>query len=369
MANQMPPFDPQALAQWLVDGLKDTVSYRIKQSLDKDKIIEFIKSKVPNKNQAVHFALKHIFEQSGFVFEELKQGDAMFHVIRKKFREIAPGKEVRRLVVVPGFGDSPASWIPPFTFLRSELPNHFDEVLIIDFPGYMGFLSQHAMVPSMAILQNVIKMVCEVNPPTVLIGHSLGGWLAGSVAQKLGKLMDHLILVAPSGLIPMSERQLFADLIVKSQDLPVEEFLGRVMHEPKKYQEFFVHEEVKAFYSKPEIKEFVDSVTEDQFIDPKKPFSAKKLTVVWGSEDQFVPAQWMRYWVEHFGTYLDAYILSETGHIPQLERPWVTAEVLMHAILEKPTRSGNHWKKIQSRKQQWTNKLLETFDHSTKLLK
>ncbi len=365
----MPPFDPNALAQWLIDGFKETASYRLKQTLDKDKWIEKVKSKVPSKNQAMHFALKHIFEQSGFKFEEVKQGDAIFHVIRKRFREVASGKEVRRLVVVPGFGDSPASWIPPFTFLRTELPKQFDEILIIDFPGYMGFLSTHAMVPSMAILQNVIKMVCEANPPTVLMGHSLGGWLAGRAAQQLGKLMDHLILVAPSGLIPMSERQLFADLIVNSQDLPIEDLLGRVMHEPKKYQEFFVHEEVKSFYAKPEIKEFVSSVTEEHFIDPTKPFSAKKLTVIWGNEDHFVPSQWIRYWVEHFGSYLDAYIMTETGHIPQLERPWVTAEVLMHAILEKPTREGTNWKKIQSRRQQWTNTLLPEPDRGTRLLK
>ena len=122
----MPPFDPSALAQWLIDGVKETVSYRLKQTLNKDKWIEKAKSKIPSKNQAMHFALKHLFKKSGFVFEELKQGDAVFHVIRKKFREVAHGKEVRRLVVVPGFGDSPASWIPPFTFLSTDLPKNFD---------------------------------------------------------------------------------------------------------------------------------------------------------------------------------------------------------------------------------------------------
>ncbi|MBC7398194.1 MAG: hypothetical protein H7333_12200, partial [Bdellovibrionales bacterium] len=46
MANQMPPFDPSALAQWLIDGVKETVSYRLKQTLNKDKWIEKAKSKI-----------------------------------------------------------------------------------------------------------------------------------------------------------------------------------------------------------------------------------------------------------------------------------------------------------------------------------
>ena len=368
MSTQKPPFDPNALAEWLVEGLKETVSYRVKQTLDREKWVDYFRSKVPTRNAAVHFALKQVFERTGFKFEELKQGDAKFYLVRKSFREVKPGQALRRLVIIPGFGDSPASWLPVFTLSIRELERRFDEVVVLDFPGYMGFLSEHAMVPSMDILLGVTKMVCEIYPPTVMIGHSLGGWLAGKVAQSNPKLMEHLILIAPSGLIPTrEERERFGKFILSNQDLAIEDLLGRIMHAPKKYHEF-LSDDVKAFFAKAGVKEFVESVGEHHFIDQTKPFSARKLTVIWGEHDHFVPSQGMRDWVEFYGTYLDAYILKDTGHVPQLERPLATSEVIFHAVLGKPSQEGKHWKKIQTRRQEWTNAKLEAPGLQAKLL-
>jgi pimeloyl-ACP methyl ester carboxylesterase len=368
MSAQKPPFDPNALADWLVEGLKETVSYRLKQTFDREKWLEYFRSKIPTRNAAVHYGLKQVFERLGFKFEELKQGDAKFFLVKKKFRDVKAGQEVRRLVIIPGFGDSPASWLPVFSFSLRDLEKRFDEIIVLDFPGYMGFLSNHAMVPSMEILLNVSKMVCTQYPPTVLMGHSLGGWLAGKVAQSLPKSMEQLILIAPSGLIPTpEERERFGKFILSNKDLAVQELLSRIMYAPKKYHEVLSNE-VKAFFAKEEVEQFVESVTDAHFIDQTKPFSARKLTVIWGEKDQFVPSAGIRDWVEFYGTYLDAYILKDTGHIPQLERPWATCDVIFHALLGKPSQEGKYWRKIQTRRLEWTNMKLDTVSSQTKLI-
>jgi pimeloyl-ACP methyl ester carboxylesterase len=367
MTAQKPPFDPQALADWLVTGLKETVSYRINQTFDPEKWIEEIRKRIPTRNGALHLALRQVFEKVGFKFEELKQGDAKFYLVRKKFRELKPGQETRRLVIVPGFGDSPASWLPVFAFSTAELEAMFDEVVVLDFPGYMGFLSNHAMVPSMEILISVTKTVCEAYPPTVLLGHSLGGWLAARVAQMLPKLIDHLLLIAPAGLLPTEEeRDRFGKFILSNQNIPIAEVLKRVIHEPKKHHGL-LSEELHDFFSKDGVKQFVESVEAKHFIDQTKPFSARKLTVIWGENDRFVLSQGMRDWVGYYGTYLDAYIIKETGHIPQLERPFTTSEIIFHALNQKHSQNGKHWKKLQSRRQEWTNAKLEATS-SVKLL-
>jgi pimeloyl-ACP methyl ester carboxylesterase len=350
MAQQPPPFDPNELAKWLVDGVKETVSYRIKQTLNREKLLELIQSKIPTRNQLLHQVLRQAFERSGFGFETLKQGDATFHLIRKRFREVSKesGHSVRRLVLIPGFGDTPGSWIPSFGFSRRELSKRFDEVIILDFPGYLGFLSQSTMVPSMAVLLGVVKTVCEANPPSVLAGHSLGGWLAAKVAQDLHKPIDHLIVIAPSGLTPECERKAFADFIVNNQNVPLDDLIQKVIHDPKKFHHL-IREDMKAFYSKPEVREFVESVKPDQFVNPNQDFRAKKVTVIWGENDQFVPAHWLRHWIEHFGGYTDAYVMKETGHLPQIERPMVFSEVFLSAILDRPATEGKGWKKVHSR--------------------
>jgi pimeloyl-ACP methyl ester carboxylesterase len=325
-------FDPNELAKWLYDGLRETIAYRLKQTFNRERILAEIQSRIPNQNQVVHFALRQLFEKNGFHFEEIKQGDAKFFVIRKRIRTVAKPSEARRAILVPGFGDTPASWIPLQGLLWRDLNRHFDEIILIDFPGYSGFLSHHSMVPSMKVLLGLVKTVCEANPPTVLMGHSLGGWLAAKVAQDLTRPVDHLVVIAPSGLTPDEfERRSFGDFIINNQNLPVEELLDLIMHEPKNLKKI-VNEDIKRFYSRSEVREFVESVKPSDFIDHTMPFQARKISVIWGENDQFVPSHWIRHWVEHYGTWLDAYLMKDTGHIPQLERPLVLASILKNAL-------------------------------------
>lgn len=365
MSSKTPPFDPNELADWLVQGFKETLSYRLKNVLDREKWAELVKSKIPNKNQVIHLALKKAFQQAGFKFEELKQGDAVFFILRKTLREVPEGHAVRRFVLVPGFGDSPATWLASFAFANRELSKRFDEILVIDFPGYSGFLAKHELVASMTILLSVVKTVCEANPPSVLVGHSLGGWLAGRVAQNLKVPMDHLILIAPSGLIPEFERKAFGEFIVNNQALSAEDLLSLIVHEPKKYHEF-VRDEIRTFYSQKGVKDFVESVARDQFINPSLPFSARKLTVLWGENDRFVPSQWIRFWVENYGEYLDAYLIKDTGHIPQMESPRTMVQVIFHAITGRAGNSGSKWKKIQNRRKEF--RFDAKLTHSARLL-
>jgi pimeloyl-ACP methyl ester carboxylesterase len=367
MSKQTSPFDPNEFAEWLIQGLKETVSYRVRQTLDRDRWIEYVRSRMPNKNQVIHLALKKGFEQAGFKFEELKQGSALFYVIRKTLREVPQGQPIRRFVFIPGLGDSPGSWVPFFTLSQKELARQFDEVVVLDFPGYMGFLSHHEMVPSMSILLNVVKMVCDLYPPHTLMGHSLGGWLAGKTAQDFRAPIEHLVTVAPSGLIPPEERKVFGDFIVRNQELTLEELLELIVYDAKKFAPLLT-KDFKDFYEQPEIKSFVESVEDEQFIDASKPFIARRISVIWGDQDRFVPTHWIRYWVERYGEHLDAYLLKNTGHIPQMERPIVLSQVLLHALMSKEGTDGMGWKKIQSRRSEWSPKSSSEASIGTKLL-
>lgn len=350
--KQTSPFDPNEFAEWLLEGLKDTVRYRIRQTLNRDRWVEAVKSKIPNRNQVVHLALRQAFERAGFGFEELKQGDAVFYLIRKTLRSPPPGQAPKRLVFVPGLGDSPGSWMPFFTLSKGELSRRFDEILVVDFPGYMGFLSHHEMVGSMSILLGVVKMVCDLYPPEVLMGHSLGAWLAGKTLQESRTWVDQFIAIAPSGLIPPLERRIFGDFIVRNQDLTLEELLELIVHDPKKFGPL-LNRDFKDFYERPSIRNFVESVKDEHFIDETKPFLARKLTVVWGDSDRFVPTHWVRNWIEHYGESLDAYLMKNTGHIPQMERPVVLSRVLAQALGHSEGDEGFGWRKIQSRRKEY----------------
>jgi pimeloyl-ACP methyl ester carboxylesterase len=352
MSRETSPFDPQEFAEWLIQGLKENLEIKVRSALDRDRWLEFVKARIPNKNQVIHLALKKAFLGAGFKFEDFQQGDARFHLIRRTFRIPPLGKPLRRLVLIPGFGDSPGSWLPLFTFCKEEIAKDFDEILVMDFPGYLGFLSDHDLVASMDLLIGAVKSVVNANPPEVLIGHSLGGWLAAKAAQETSSTMGHLILLAPSGLMDEEERQGFGDFIVKNQDLTIQELLELVVYDPVRFAPL-LSGEFRDFYRQRGVKEFVDSVKPSHFIDSRRPIRARKTTVIWGDHDRFVPTHWIRHWIERYGDTLDAYLLENTGHVPQMECPLRTARVLTHAWAGKGGVSGRGWKKIQSRNREF----------------
>jgi pimeloyl-ACP methyl ester carboxylesterase len=322
------PFNPEDFAKWLAKGIKETLQYRLKNSiLSKDQILDFIQKKIPTRNQVFHRTLKQTFLKSGFEFELIQQGDALFHVIRKRFRP----EGNRRLLLIPGLGDTPSSWIPPFVFSKSSIEQSFDEILMIDFPGYLGFLSHTSLVPSMTLLQSVVQMVVDNNAPSVIIGHSLGGWLAAKAAQNSKKPLDHLILVAPSGLTPVEEREAFGEFIISMQTVPFEVLMEKLVFETKPFHQF-LKQEFNFFYSKPELRDFINSVKPEEFIDPKVSFRSRQVSVVWGESDEFVPAHWIRHWIECYGPELNAYVMRQVGHLPQLEKPAVLAHWIRYVL-------------------------------------
>jgi pimeloyl-ACP methyl ester carboxylesterase len=250
--------------------------------------------------------------------------------------------------------------MPPFAFAKKTLEREFDEIMIIDFPGYLGFLSHTTLVPSMTLLQNVIQTIVDQHGPTAIMGHSLGGWLAGKAAQIARKPLEHLILVAPSGLTPVNEREAFGEFILSMQQVPPEQVIEKLVHESRGFHRF-LKQEFNFFYSKPELKRFIESVKPEEFIDESVPFRAKKVSIIWGESDVFVPSHWVRHWIECYGPYIDVFMLPKVGHLPQLEKPKVISDLIQTILTQTNNLSAKttaHWQWIHQAQQSFLPDLL-----------
>ena len=124
MSQNNQPFNPEEFAKLLVEGVKDTLQYRIKQTFNREQLMAMVLSKIPTRSQFLHTTLKQAFRKNGFNFELLKQGDAPFHLIRKRIKKEGPIE--KRIILVPGFGDTPASWMTSCLFCKKEFEAHFD---------------------------------------------------------------------------------------------------------------------------------------------------------------------------------------------------------------------------------------------------
>src|SRR4051812_18057956 len=81
----------------------------------------------------LHWFCRHAFEKAGYEWEVRRTGDVAIGMWKISFAGSSKAKrkalEVpRRFVLIPGFGDSPLSWLTILLVIRSALRKKFDEV-------------------------------------------------------------------------------------------------------------------------------------------------------------------------------------------------------------------------------------------------
>src|SRR6185437_13162697 len=156
----------------------------------------------------------------GYHWEVQQQGGLRLGLWRKKFREKSLQKPVpARLVFIPGFGDSPLSWLGIMTVLEPVLKRRFDELVMIDFPGHNGRLFSDGLFPSIDALMNTLFDVLDSLKPHTVAGHSLGGFLTthyaaacSSGTRVTGKKqgyggLDSAVAIDPSGFFNSDEER------------------------------------------------------------------------------------------------------------------------------------------------------------------
>ena len=102
----------------------------------------------------------------------------------------------RRLLFLPGGAGNGAFWDP----IRSRLTDHETEAF--DWPG-LGETPADPAVTSYADLVTMVTRRLETVGPSVLVGQSMGGWVATSVAATRPELVTHLVLCVTSAGVDM----------------------------------------------------------------------------------------------------------------------------------------------------------------------
>lgn len=288
-------------------------------------------------------ALK-IFEKLGFRFEVRHLGESKIGLLRWPLRKLSPAKTARRLIVTPGFGDTPLGWISVIASLKPILKREVDEVILMDFPGYSGFLHDESGFDSMDELTRCYIEVVESLKPEIIMGHSLGGWLATTYAvqnAKHGKNLKQLILVNPGGVMGTEEQKaeycrLFKSAVQANPEQVIPHAFAKVPFWIPLFQEEFL-----GFLRTPEARAFVDSFGDQHVLDQRLSELRVKTTVIWGDRDTMTPTDWIHSWLrllpkEAQGIGL---LIKGAGHSPQIEKPGVLIALLTQVFLRREPRN------------------------------
>jgi pimeloyl-ACP methyl ester carboxylesterase len=307
----------------------------------------------PIRTGSIRWLGRKAFERSGFTWDLRRSGDLKIGMWRKSLRSRFDGKTAspRRFALIPGFGDSPISWLLVSRLMESGLKRAgFDELILLDYPGFSGRLVDEKCFPSMDLLIDATGDVLDWLEPDTILGHSLGGWLSARYAADCGAELRpavrkrhgyqgprNLLLAASAGVYESDEVAITIGEIFVSA-FGEQGFSALRPHlfarEPRWFE--WVSKDFTKFATDPGIRQFFESIREEHLLRERLGKIRARTWLIWGERDTLVPPGGIPAWIQGLGAAQGtphAVLIKNVGHSPQVEKPAVIASAISQILM------------------------------------
>jgi pimeloyl-ACP methyl ester carboxylesterase len=224
------------------------------------------------------------------------------------------------LVLVHGLGGNANG----FARVLLGLKPHFSSVYALDLPGN-GF-SPLPAEGALALAQHlaVLHAFCEevVKAPALVVGNSLGGALALTLAAKYPGDVCALVLLAPAGARLPEERfrELMRRLDVNTLKQGVA-FTRRLFHRAPLSALLFASQMPKV-HNTEAVRAIRAQARADDYLSPETLGRVAVPTLLlWGASEKLLPEEMLSYFRAHLPASARIEVMQGVGHVPQMERP------------------------------------------------
>ena len=214
-------------------------------------------------------------------------------------------------------GASGAPVILPF---MEKLAERFD-VLIPEHPGYGQSGEPEWLENIHDVAYFYLDLIKQLNLREILlVGTSMGGWMAMEIAVRDTSRLSQVVLVSPAGIAAPGVR--VADIFLMAP----EDVVRNIYHDSS------IAEKLLAVPMTPEAIDIglknrhttARLAWEPRFHDPHLPKWLHRIdvpvTIVWGEQDRIIPVQFVDEYKKHFPN-AQIHIVKGAGHLPQVEKP------------------------------------------------
>ncbi|AOF93381.1 acetoin dehydrogenase dihydrolipoyllysine-residue acetyltransferase subunit [Sinorhizobium sp. RAC02] len=232
--------------------------------------------------------------------------------------------------LIHGFASDSLSWYP------------LDRHLAKSHPVYRLDLPNHGASPKRQVgtFANLVREVREAFDALDLdsvhvIGHSLGGALALALADTRPRKIASLALLAPGGLGPKINGDFIGGIARASRPESLESWLKVMVYDPRLIDPAFVN---AAFAARKDagLRAAQSHMGETLFADGTQGFDLSAALqrlecparIVWGRKDRVLDWKDALRAPGHVGLHL----LADVGHVPQLEAPDLTLDIVTALI-------------------------------------
>jgi pimeloyl-ACP methyl ester carboxylesterase len=260
---------------------------------------------------------RRLFHQ-GMTAEELCLGGARINLYRLEGQ--SGHEEDLPVLLVHGIADSALTWSSIMVPLRCLGP-----VYAVDLPGFgLSGCPPHHQYTTFCDLVTVVQELIEgvIKRPVLLIGNSLGGWLAAHLAVVSPALLRGIVLLNPGGALlgGRDSWQGFVDT-VEVADLRTVRKIYRQMFGRIHPELYLVQRGFQSLFARDSVQQFVVNTSEADFLSVE---DLRRISVpvalVWGLRDQFLPEGSFEFFIDSLPS-PTVLLLPESGHLPQRENP------------------------------------------------
>jgi len=220
------------------------------------------------------------------------------------------------LILIHGFGGDINIWVFNQEALAAE-----HTVYALDLPGH-GQSTKDVGDGNLASFTQVLADFLDAMDieKAHLVGHSMGGAIAGAFAKDHPDRVSSIILIASAGLGPEINDEYIEGFIAANRRREMKKVLEMLFADPDLVKRQLVNDVLK-FKRLDGVDEALRTVADKVFPDgrqtdvPDLSEVSVPILAIWGSEDRIVPASH----AENLPSEARVEVLEDTGHMPQME--------------------------------------------------
>jgi pimeloyl-ACP methyl ester carboxylesterase len=229
------------------------------------------------------------------------------------------------LLLLHGLGDSLAGW----SQLAGPLSRRH-RLHLIDLPGH-GLSHRPPDWKFSTLLAGVAHYARELRDP-ILLGHSLGGWIALKLAAAQAVKPRRIVLVNPGGAaLAREEWAPFVELISARDREGVQRYFERAFFRAPMLLRLFPSEIVKAMWADCS-RGILGAVEDGDFLRASDLAELQApVRLVWGTSDRMLPDGTFDFFRRALPR-AEITLLEKAGHLPHLEAPRALARALLKTL-------------------------------------
>jgi pimeloyl-ACP methyl ester carboxylesterase len=238
------------------------------------------------------------------------------------------------VVLLHGIADNALTWGFMLPGLRSIGP-----LYALDLPGFgqSGYPQGRRYSPideQVAVVRQLVRE--QIGRPALLIGNSMGGWVAARLAQLDPELVRGAVLLNPGGAA-LEGRASWEPFLktVAVGDLKIVRAVYRQMFGRVNPALYLGQLGFQTLFRRDPVAHFVAAANEDAFFSPAELRELRvPIGLVWGMADHFLPSGSYEFFHDNLpGAALLS--LPGCGHLPQQERPRQVARFVRQFVKER----------------------------------